>query len=181
MAMASGVIKREDYLAPNYAIFPVADPKVSSSVQRMMQAQSLLDLTRFPVINLPKVIENYLEVLKIPDPKEYIITNAPPPPEAQKTMAQVQNIVEDTKKKRMETAGILMDRELKAIELSNDEAEIQSKSAYYGGQLATEKVDSIVKLTQLNTVASPKQVGTATQEEETITHGTQLQGIPQGT
>ena len=178
MAEKSGIIRRQDYEAPDYAIFPVADPKLSSSMQRMLQAQALLDLTRFPIINLPKVLENYLTVIKVPDPKSYLVLNAPPSPDAQIKMAQVKNIDADTKKKDVETVATLADRELKAIGLANDKAKNQSESAYYGGMVNAKKIESIKTIVDIHKEASQPIVKESIREEEEMDSVTQNQMEP---
>lgn len=174
LAAGLGMISIEDYLQPNYAIFPIADPKLSSTMQRVAQAQSLLQIMDRPEIDNKKVLTTYLETLKIKEPEAYMVQedpNAPPPPEVQLADAQKRNI-------EMDTACKLLDRELKALQLQIDETKMKSQSAYYGGQLAGDKVDSIIKLTELEREASQAEIEKAAQEEEVLTKGTQMQAVP---
>lgn len=164
------MITIQDYQSPNYGIFPVADPKVSSSMQRIAQGQALLDLTKFPQINVVEVLLNYLQILKISDPKAYINQEAPPPPEALKVMAE-------TKKIEMETTNILMERELDALKLGIQEKEQLSKAMYYGGDLAAKKITSAKEIVEMETMANPIQVARAIKEEEVVSHGTQAQNL----
>jgi chaperonin GroES len=170
MAEGIGMITLKDYEEPNYGVFPVADPKLSSSYQRMMQAQALLDMLKFPQVNVMAVLENYLKILKVSDPKQYLILNPPPSPDILKVIAETKNI-------DMQTHAILMDRELEAIKHGISEKRELSKAMYYGGQLASKKIDSMAKIIEMNQIASPDEIEQATQEEETLTQGTQQQSI----
>jgi chaperonin GroES len=158
----------QDYESEDYGIYPVADPKLASQMQRLMQAQAMLDLAQFPQINKLEVLTNYLQVLKIAEPKQYLILNPPPPPEVALTNAK-------TKYTDMQTLSLLMDKELKAIHLNIMEMKEKAKTMYYGGKLATDKVAATVALAQLNQIETPEQVEKAVSEEEAITQGTQMQ------
>lgn len=174
LASGMGMIRREDYMMPNYGIYPVADPKLSSSMERMMQGQELMQLLQHPEINKRRVLQNYLELLKVKDIESYMPSpdpNPPPTPEEELAHAQMRNL-------NMDTACKLAEKELKAIELGIKEIENRSKSAYYGGQLAGDKIDSITKLAELEQVITPEEIAKATQEEEALTQVTQMQGVP---
>jgi chaperonin GroES len=174
LADSVGMVSIQDYMQPNYGIFPVADPKLSSSIQRNMQAQALLQLDRYPQINMDNVLRNYLDVLKVKNPDMYlkqVDPNAPPPMELQLADAQKRNI-------EMDTACKLIDRELEAWSNAIDETKVKSQSAYYGGQLAGDKVESIAKLTALEREATQEEIQRAAVEEEVLTKETQLQDVP---
>jgi hypothetical protein len=169
-----GMVSIRDYMEPNYGIFPVADPKLSSSIQRNMQAQALLQLDKYPQINLDNILRNYLDVLKVKNPDMYLKQpdpNAPPPMELQLADAKKRNI-------EMDTACKLIDRELEAWSNAIDETKVKSQSAYYGGQLAGDKVESIAKITALERQATKEEIAQAATEEELLTKGTQLQDVP---
>lgn len=174
LASGLGMIRREDYMMPNYGIYPVADPKLSSSMERMMQGQELIQLMQYPEIDRRQVLRNYLEILKIKDIDAYMPPpnpNPPPTPEEEMRMAQMRNL-------DMDTACKLADKELKAIELGIQEIENRSKAAYYGGQLAGDKIDSIAKLAELEMAVPEQEIAKATQEEEALTEATQAQNVP---
>jgi hypothetical protein len=174
MAEGVGMVSIQDYMEPNYGIFPVADPKLSSSIQRNMQAQALLQLDKYPQINMDNVLVNYLDVLKVKNPEMYIKQkdpNAPPPMELQLAEAKKRNI-------DMDTACKLIDKELEAWSNAIDETKVKSQSAYYGGQLAGDKVESIAKIAALERETSDSELEKAAAAEETLTKGTQLQDVP---
>jgi len=174
LASGLGMIRQEDYMAPNYGIYPVADPKLSSSMERMMQGQELLQLMQYPEIDKRRVLANYLEILKVKDIESYMPPpdpNPPPTPAEELAHAQMRNI-------NMDTACKLAEKELKAIELGIKELENRSKAAYYGGQLAGDKIDSIAKLAELEQIVPEQQIAKATQEEEALTEATQAQNVP---
>lgn len=170
LAEETGIITRKDYELPGYGVFPVADPKLSSNTQRMVQAQAILDLTRYPQINAIPALENYLQVLKVPNTKDYIIVNAPPSPEDQKTMAEKDKIV-------MDMLCALLDRELKASSIAVDEIEQKSKIAYYGTQAAASKIDSAVKLAEALS-EEPQEVAKAAIGSEAVSRRTQANNYP---
>jgi len=175
-AEKSGMVFRDDYLINDYGIFPVADPKLSSTVQRVSQAQALLALISDPIINKVEIYKNYLRILKVKNVDNYIVLpdpNAPPPPEQLKTEAEIQHI-------KMKTAGELMDRELKATELGLKEVEISGKNLHYGGKLAKDKIDSVIQLAQLHNEEPGEDIERAVADEEAMTTSTQQQGIPVG-
>lgn len=174
LAIGSGMVSIDDYKLPNYGIFPVADPQLSSSMQRLLQSQALMQVIQDPRIDGYAVLHNYLEALKVPNIDEILPPpdpNKPPPIDLLLKEADLQN-------KKMETACMLMDRELKAISVQIEEANQKSKTAYYGVQAATQKIDSIVKLVQLQSSSTPEQIEQATKEEEALTESTQFEQSP---
>jgi chaperonin GroES len=175
IAEGMGMVTIQDYISPEYGIFPVADPKVSSQMERILQANSLMQLLSYPEVNRMAVLSNFIQTLKIQDPKQYF--NPPPPPDAPPPL-DVQLKQAEVDLLHMQKADILMKNENAAIANNIKEQEQQTKAAYYGGQLAGNKIDSIVKLTELNQIATTQQVGEAAKEEESITAGTQMQNQP---
>jgi chaperonin GroES len=175
LAEGTGVVTRHDYIQPEYGIFPVADPKVSSQMERILQANSMMQLLPYPEANHRAVITDFISALKIADPNKFMNPppdpNAPPPIDVQMKQAQLELL-------RMQKADILMGHENDAIANNIKEQEQQTKAAYYGGDLASKKIDSIIKLTELEQVASAQQIATATKEEEAITEKTQMQDEP---
>lgn len=174
MAQGMGMVTIQDYKMPNYGIYPVADPKLSSSMQRIFQAQALMQLLNTPQINNYEILKNYLETLKIQQPEQYLIKpnpNAPPPPEVQAIDAQIRNI-------QMDTACKLLDRELEAWKTGVDEMKVKSQSAYWAGRLTRDKVDSMVELTELEAKVPPAQIERAAIEEEALARETRFQDVP---
>ena len=170
-----GMIKREDYMLPNYGVFPIADPKFSSQMQRIAQAQSIYQLLAEPEANRIRILLEYLNAMKVQNPQEFInIPDPEAPPSIQALTAQ-----EQLSLMKMEKACMLMDRQLKAIELSIDEAKVKSQSADYGVKAAGQKVDAIVKLVGAHKVANEMEIARATQEEERLTRSTEIENIPQ--
>jgi chaperonin GroES len=175
LAEGVGMVTIQDYEQPEYGIFPVADPKVSSQMERLLQANSLMQLLAYPEVNHRAVIANFIQTLKIQDPNQFLNPEPdpkdPPPLDVQQKQAELELL-------RMKKADILMKHENDAIANNIKEQEQQTKAAYYGGDLAAKKIDSIVKLTQLEQAATSQEIGTAVKEEESLTQSTQMQDQP---
>ena len=174
LAIGSGIIKLDDYKLPNYGIFPIADPQLSSSMQRLLQAQALLTTISDPRVNGYAVLKNYFEALKVTN-----IDDILPPPDPNKPPSLDELLKEaELQNKKMDTACKLMDRELKAIGLQIDEAKQKSETAYFGVQAATQKIDAITKLATTEATLGTQQVEQAAKEEEEITESTQFDQAP---
>lgn len=173
MAQSMGVVYVQDYLLPNYGIYPVADVKVSTSMQRMAQGQALLQLINMPQVNSIEIIKNYLEIIKVQNPEQYIITpdpNAPPSPEVLSLEADIRN-------KNVDTQAKIVEKELDAWRVGIEEMKVKSQSAFYGLQGATDKVDAALKIAKFEQEIPPEEVKRAFVEEEALTRETQLQDV----
>ena len=174
LAMGSGMITIADYKAPNYGIYPVADPKLSSGMQRLMRAQALMQLVNDPGVSSYEIKKNYLEALHItnidailPPPNP----NPPPSPEELMLEAKIQNT-------KIDTAEKLVNMEVDLGNLEVSRADQQSRAANYGIQATDSKVDSIVKLAELEQQVPQPVIQQAVTEEEALGAGVQMAGMP---
>jgi len=174
LAIGSGMIKFDDYQLPNYGIFPVADPQLASGMQRLLQAQAVMQTIQMPQVDPYAVLHNYFEALKVTNINEVLPPpnpNAPPSADTLLKEAQLRNL-------NMNTACLLMEKELQAIRLQIDEMKQKSQTAYYGGQLATQKIDAITKLAKTESELGDQQVQQAAIEENNLTTNTQMKQEP---
>ncbi len=174
LAMDSGMITIADYKAPNYGIYPVADPKLSSGMQRLMKAQALMQLIDDPDVNSYEIKKNYLEALHVtnidailPPPNP----NPPPSPEELMLEAKIQNT-------KVDTAEKLVNMEVDLGNLEVARADQQSRAANYGIQATDSKVDSIVKLAEMEQQIPEPTIQRAFTEEEALGAGVQMAGMP---
>lgn len=181
MAMRQGMVTIEDYKAPDYGIYPIADPKVSSATHRIIQAQALMQVGPNPMLNEYEVMKNYLEALNIPNIDKVL---PPPDPNAPPSIEERQKEA-NLRKTNTEISEIIWNGEDQALNteiaqgnLEVNDAKQKSQTAFYGGQLAGEKVQSIATLSQLEQEVPPQTIQAATAEEEALTRQTQLQDFP---
>ncbi len=166
MAQSMGIVYAQDYLLPNYGIYPSADVKVSTSMQRMAQGQALLQLINMPQVNVREIIKNYLEIIRVDDPEQYLVhqdPNAPPSLEEQALAA-------DISRKKVEILDKIAEKDLEALKLGIEEMKVKSQSAYY-------EVDSISKLSELEQKVPLGEIRRAAVEKEALTRETQLQDV----
>lgn len=175
LAVGTGMVTLQDYQAPNFGIYPVANPNLSSHIQRLMQAQALMQLIGNPMINPLPIVKNYLEVLRVDNIDEILIEN--PPPNPQEILA-LKGQAAEVKMAELQPAFEMMKYELDAIGKSIDEIEAKSKTAYFGGQLAGNKIDKAIDIAKTASELGPQAFPEALTEEEQITRGTQIQDIP---
>lgn len=165
----------DDYRNANIKVFPVADPSISSDAHRMAKMQALMQLMQDPDIDKHEVVKRYLDALKIPHPEKVLPDpdpNAPPPVEELKVEADMQLT-------KMQTADILMKRELEALSLGIRQEEMQIDAAYKGGQVTSSKIDSVARLAQTDAIVGEKAVGVAERQAGLMQTQIQPAGAPQ--
>lgn len=97
----------EDYAAEDMDIVPVSDPKMVSDQERLIKAQAKMALlgSQLPFLNAPKIIEDYLEALKVESPEQYFVEpQQGPTPEEQAVAAQLQQKQQEVDVKMREQA-----------------------------------------------------------------------------
>jgi len=72
-------IKREDYELGS-GVEPISDPQMVTDMQRLGRAQFLLTFKDDPGVNGLAIREEAFTAAMIPNPKRFLIANAPPPP-----------------------------------------------------------------------------------------------------
>ena len=123
--MGSGFIDADDYNGPVSDVRPSADPNIVSDVQRVQQAQALLQLaSTTPGMNMYEVQKNYLKAIKVnnidmvlPDPKG---PNAIKPGPSEKV--QIEMMKQQTK-----TADMQMNFKIAMLKLIKDAEVSQAK------------------------------------------------------
>jgi len=149
-SIGSGMIDPGDYLIDEVGIFPIANPNMSTEAQRIAKGQALMQLKGEPGVNNYEITKRWLDTLRIPDPDKIIQKpnpNAPPPPEAQKMMAEIEKI-------KMESSDLLTQRELEAIRLELDEKRLELEKVNVDSNSRAQEVSSVVQLSQLGQTAS---------------------------
>lgn len=81
-------ISRNDFNPKSLSIKPVSDPNLSSSNQRVQQAEGLMKLSDMPNIQLDELVKRYLEAHQVPNPEKLMRPADPPPPNPE--MAKLQ-------------------------------------------------------------------------------------------
>lgn len=139
-------IAQEDFEDKSIDIRPIADPNMSSEVQRMQKAQAEMALIGQPGVNAYEILRGYLRSMgsedidkkvQPPDP------NAPPPPEVIQLQAQL-----DMQSKQLE----LSHRE---IVLKEREMALKELEASYNNMLVEKKAEesAIKSIATLNTMS----------------------------
>lgn len=148
LAIRLGQVTLEDYKAPDYGITPVADPSMSSDMHRVAQAQGLMNLMQIPGVNQYEILHRYLTALKIQNIDK--ILPPPPPPDAPPPppSPQEQLLEAEVKLAELQPSLEMMDRELRSIDLQIKQDQMQSQAAYWGGQVAADKVNSITRIAE---------------------------------
>ena len=72
-------VAREDYDLSDFDIIPVAEPSMSSDIQRMQKVQLLMEMRGTPGVEDYEINCRYLEALEVPEPEKIL-----PPPDKQK-------------------------------------------------------------------------------------------------
>lgn len=162
----------EDYKIADVKVFPVADPSIASDAHRMAKGQALMQILGDPGVDKREILKRYLAAIKIQHPEQILPEpdpNAPPPIQEQVAEAQLKKI-------NMETADLMMQRELEALRLHLDEMILQINAAYKGGQLTSEKIEAVAKLAQTDAIVGEKNVAQAERQANLMQ---QTIGMPQ--
>lgn len=165
---ASGMVSLADYQAPEYGVFPVANPNQASDTHRLAQAQALMQIMDAPGVDKQEVLVRYLNALRIQQPNKILPPpnpNAPPPPQAIMEMETAQAVLAHQK---MTTADILMRRELEAIRLNLEQEKNQAQAAYWGGQVASDKLQSVSKLAETEALVGEHDVNVASKQADVM-------------
>ena len=162
---------KADYAADDLDILPVADPSMSSQTQKLMIARSLMAIETLDPYEKTKY---YLEAMQLdeqvidrllpkPDP------NAPPPPEAQKTMAEVEKIAAESKLRMAEISKISIDAQLEEEKIKIAQQEAASRSSESAARVVKMNQDSVVNQAKVD-LASGKSMHEAEMKEFDLLH-----------
>lgn len=141
----NGFVSRDDYASEKLLVFPAADPNMSSDAQRMARAQALLPFANDPELSKREILVRYFDALQVPRIDKLMPQkdpNAPPPPEIQKLLAEIELIT-------MEKNDLLMGRELEALRLKLSENAIQAQAAEGAARIAKMRDEVIAKFAEI--------------------------------
>lgn len=96
---------RIDFDIKTIDIMPIADPNMSSDLQRVQQIQILQGIIAHPNVNIREIDIRTLEFARIPNPEKILPLpdqKAPPPPEAVKMQADITQMAADASRKDRE-------------------------------------------------------------------------------
>lgn len=143
-------VKQTDFDIKKLAIFPVADPNLSSEPQRIADAQFIASVQMLPGIDPLKATKLILEKSRIPGIEDILAdpdADQAPNPEDIKVQADIQKMADESKQAGHKLALAEKELELKAVKL---EAEIAKLKADTMLSLANaEAVDSQTTLKDL--------------------------------
>ena len=137
----TGYIDPRFYKMEAIAIYPVADPNMSSQALRLAKAQAMMALGNDPLLNHSAVIKFYMEAVGIPDINSFIVPpdpKAPPPPDVLKIMAE-------TKLLEMQTNEIMMKHEAEAIKTQISQNQLHVNATQVAAQAASMKMASTIE------------------------------------
>ena len=125
-----------------------------------------MSLLQYPGVDQYEIIKQYLHAIKIHNtdailPKPPPPESQPPSPEDQMSQAQLQLV-------SMQTASIMMDRELKAFELDIEDKKVQGQIARWGTQGASDKMDSVANMAKVDGVLGEKSMDLAERQAQMI-------------
>ena len=136
---------KQDFDIEEMDVLPVADPAMASDAQRMARAMAIMQA---PGVNPVEASRYYLESLQldealidklvpVPDP------NAPPPPEVQKTMAEIQKMTAEAKAKLIE-ASVLSEKQIhEAQKLALQEKDVAARTSESAARIMKMKQDAV--------------------------------------
>ena len=191
-------ISREDFESDSLDIRPVADPVMSSDMQRLARAEALGQMIGMPGVNPRPIIEQRLEALKIPQSlQQEILPEQDPngvPPEVQAMIQEAESKMADIQLREQE---LEQNMQLKQYELQIKAYEAMSKviknladaeGVEAGQQLSAYKQmsDEMLKIAEINqrtqqaqggqNVSGNQGTGLATMEEQP--GNAQVSGLP---
>jgi chaperonin GroES len=176
-ATKSGMVRREDYEQPEYGVFPVLDPTMSSDAMRLARAQALEGMKEDPNIDPREVTKRFLKALKVPNIEEIMTPepdpNAPPPIEEQQAEAELELTHTNIQKTHMEIGDILMNAQDRAEKTQIAADNVQVQAAIGGATAASQKIASINQTAMTDAQIGEKQYAIAEKQV-----ASEQQGIP---
>ncbi len=119
------VALRQDFESDDLDIIPIADPNMSTDMQRLARAEALKSAIGMPGVNPRPIIEQWLEAMRIPENLiEEILPEQDPngiPPHVQQMMQEAESKMADIQLKEQELS-------IKGRELALKEREIRYKA-----------------------------------------------------
>jgi chaperonin GroES len=138
------VVGQRDYEYDDLTVLPVADPNLSSDMQRLLKAQALKDLSGRPGLNEVEVTRRLVKAIQPDNIDKILLSDAqiagkepvpwtpPPPPQAVVAQAKAQRLVQQAKE-----SDIRLKMDIMRLQL--ELAELRAKI----GKLKAEAIDKI--------------------------------------
>jgi chaperonin GroES len=183
-AQMTGEITLAEYKMPEYGVFPVADPSMSSEASRLAKAQALMQIIENPLVDQHEILKRYLTALQIPNIDKILPPPQPQPPSAEEIKAQAEAELTNAKTTytKVQTHDLLMQRELEAIKIDTEEKlkekELQIYAASQGAAATKQKIDSTIELAQAEQTLGGQAIKTAEREEEALEPVIDTQAVP---
>lgn len=130
-------VAQRDYDNKSIDILPIADPNLSSDVQRMVQDQALLMILNEPEIDRYEVLRRHLDTLQVPDKEKILPPPQPQPPNPDiiaiqadiEHKAQLLNLKDrELKLKESEFEADLLKTKFEIIKLYNESLKISAEA-----------------------------------------------------
>lgn len=99
-------VAQQDYAEDDMDVVPVSDPNMATDMQRVMQAQFVMQFMGAPGMNPRAIIERALDAVRVPDKEELFAQEPPPPdPKAMEAEAKAKNEAHKTAISEMKAAA----------------------------------------------------------------------------
>lgn len=119
------VALRQDFEIDDLDILPVADPNMSTDMQRLARAEALRGAIGMPGVNPRPIIEQWLEAMRIP---KHLIEEILPEQDPNGVPQHVQELMHDAEKKMADVQVKEQENSIKERELALKEREIRYKA-----------------------------------------------------
>lgn len=160
------VTVKNDYEDESFDVIPVADPNMASDAQRNAKAQALMSI---PGLNPYETSKYFLESLQLdqnlvdkllpkPDP------NAPPPPEAQKIMAEIEKMKAQAQQALAEAEDLRNKNQMEMEKLGIQRESAMVQARYMAAQTAKMESDAEQGAAKLQLAAADQQKDIALEE-----------------
>lgn len=144
-------VTRQDYNYGDCDVVPVANPTVSTEMQRMAQAEALMQLRGSPNVDAYQIEKFYIEQLRVPEVERFIPEKDPNQPDPQQVMMQQQ-----MEQQQQEAQRKQQELQLKAIEQDRKENELELKEAETRAKIGKMYAEAMKTLAE----AESEEVGT---------------------
>lgn len=157
------VVFRQDYAVGDCDVQPVADPTVSTDVQRLAKAQAIYQMKGDPNVDQYEASKFYVEAIQVPNVDKFV-----PPPQPQQTPPEVMKMQAE-----MEAKGAELD--LKAQELDRKERELALKELETREKILEIRSKTIRNLADAEAKEAGTQIDAYTAQSQSLLSFTQQQ------
>lgn len=164
-AERSGQVTREDYLADDYGIMPVANAAMGTEAKELAVMQGLMSLKDDPILNKQEIYMRFFSAMNVPDPDKLF---APPPPPNAPPPPEIQQILTEIKYTNMKIADLMTDIEEKGIALDLKEKDMLIRAEDVASLAAERKINSMNEIEQLRQSGRQQDIDAAKEEVDKI-------------